>query len=179
MSNTLLNAMKAEANIKRTENGAISYKSTMNGVMDLFALGGSYRTRSEKDIINLFNKAFIEDEVMALRSLFYLRDIRSGQGERRFFRTVIRWLAFNHTEAIRRNMIHIPFFGRWDDLYTFVGTPLEKEAFDIMYHQIKLDVKCKTPALQADIASSILATRSKRAIQQILYYIILYFKNII
>ena len=149
MSNTLLNAMKEQANIKRTENGAISYKSTMNGLMDLFALGGSYRSRSDADVIQLFDKAFKEDETYALKCLFYLRDARCGQGERRFFRTVARWLAINHTNAIRRNLNQIPYFGRWDDLYIFVGTPVEKEVFNIMYHQLALDIKCKTPSLLA------------------------------
>ena len=149
MNNKLLNAMKTEANVIRTENGGVAYKSTFNAIQDLFALGGSYRTRSDEDVILLFKKAFEEDNVLALKCLFYLRDIRGGQGERRFFRTVIKWLAKNHTEAIRRNLKFIPEFGRWDDLYEFVGTPLEKDAFKFMYDQLALDVACKTPSLLA------------------------------
>ena len=71
------------------------------------------------------------------------------QGERRFFRVIIKWLANNHTEAIRRNLEYIVTYGRWDDLYTFVGTPLEKDAFELMHHQLALDVQCKTPSLLA------------------------------
>ena len=37
--NTLLNAMKQVDNVTLTENGGVTYKSTMNGLMDLFALG--------------------------------------------------------------------------------------------------------------------------------------------
>jgi hypothetical protein len=40
-------------------------------------------------------------------------------------------------------------FGRWDDLYAFEGTPLETDAFNIIKHQLALDVKCKTPSLLA------------------------------
>lgn len=147
--NTILNAMKQMDNITTTENGGVTYKSTMNGLMDLFALGGAYRTRSEQDAILLFDKAFREDETLALKCLFYLRDVRGGQGERRFFRVVARWLAREHTAAMRRNLCYVPEFGRWDDLYVFVDTPLEKDAFDIMYHQLALDVECKTPSLLA------------------------------
>lgn len=147
--NTLLNAMKERNNVTLTENGGITYKSTMNGLMDLFAMGGAYRSRSEADVIHLFKKAFAEDETYALKCLFYLRDVRGGQGERRFFRTVIKWLANEHTAAMRRNLKHVPEFGRWDDLYEFVGTPLETEAFEVMYEQLKLDVSCKTPSLLA------------------------------
>lgn len=40
-------------------------------------------------------------------------------------------------------------YGRYDDLYTFVGTPLEAEAFAFMKEQLALDVTCKTPSLLA------------------------------
>lgn len=72
-----------------------------------------------------------------------------AQGERRFFRVVAKWLATKHTDAMRRNMEFIPIMGRWDDLYIFVDTPLEKDAFNLMRHQLALDVSCKTPSLLA------------------------------
>lgn len=147
--NTFMNAMKQDTNFTLTENGAITHKSTLNGLMDLFALGGAYRTRSDADCITLFKAAFDEDEAHALKCLFYLRDVRGGQGERRFFRVVTNWLASHETEAMRRNLRFVPEYGRWDDLYIFVGTPLEKDAFNLMRHQLALDVSCKTPSLLA------------------------------
>ena len=78
-----------------------------------------------------------------------MKIIHKVQGERRFFRLCCKWLAIYHTEAMRKNLEQVPFFGRWDDLYTFVGTPLETEAFVFMYKQLALDVKCKTPSLLA------------------------------
>lgn len=147
--NKILNAMKQMDNRTYTENGGMTYKSTMNGLMDLFAMGGAYRTRSDSDCILLFKKAFDENESYALKCLFYLRDVRGGQGERRFFRVVTKWLANERTDAMRRNLQYVPEFGRWDDLYVFVGTPLENDAFDLMYHQLALDVNCKTPSLLA------------------------------
>lgn len=147
--NTFMNALKQESTKTLTENGAITYKTTCDGLLDLFALGGAYRSRSEDDCIFLFKKAFDEDAVYALKCLFYLRDVRGGQGERRFFRVVTKWLASHETEAMKRNLQYVPEFGRWDDLYTFVNTPLEKAAFKIMKHQLALDVSCKTPSLLA------------------------------
>ena len=147
--NAFMNALRNENNFTYTENGAGTYTSTMDNVLDLFALGGAYRTRSESDCIVLFSKAFEQDEVHALKCLFYLRDIRGGQGERRFFRVVTRWLAREHTDAMRRNLKYVPEYGRWDDLYEFVGTPLEREAFNLMHEQLALDVQCKTPSLLA------------------------------
>lgn len=149
MANTFMTALKNDANKTLTENGATTYKSTMSGLLDLFALGGAYRSRSDNDCIFLFKKAFDEDPAYALKCLFYLRDVRGGQGERRFFRVVTKWLADNETEAMRRNLGYVSEFGRWDDLYTFVGTRLEKDAFAAIRKQLELDVQCKAPSLLA------------------------------
>ena len=147
--NKFMNALKTENNYTLTENGAVTYRSTMSGLMDLFALGAAYRTRSDVDCINLFKKAFEEDETYAMKCLFYLADVRGGQGERRFFRVIAKWLAREHTEAMRRNLKYVPEYRRWDDLYTFVNTPLEKDAFELMRQQLALDVSSKTPSLLA------------------------------
>lgn len=147
--NTFMSALQKENNFTYTENHAITHKTSLSALCDLFALGGAYRNRTDEDCITLFDAAFKEDEVHALRCLFYLRDVRGGQGERRFFRVVAKWLATKHTDAMRRNMEFIPIMGRWDDFYIFVGTPLEDEAFKIMKHQLALDVSCKTPSLLA------------------------------
>ena len=72
-----------------------------------------------------------------------------AQGERRFFRECMKWLANNDIEAAKRNLTHIPEYGRWDDLYCFVGTKLEKDAFNLMKEQFILDLNCKTPSLLA------------------------------
>ena len=145
--NTFLNGMKSANNYAITENGALTHKSTMDGLMDLFAMGAAYRTRTDEDVIVLFKNAFKEDPVYALKCLFYIRDVRGGQGERRFFRVATKWLASYDTDAMRRNLIHVPEFGRWDDLFVFIGTPLQNEALNIIKHQLALDVQCKTPSL--------------------------------
>ena len=149
MSNTFLNGMKQVNNYAITENGALTHFTTMDGLMDLFAMGAAYRTRTDEDVILLFKKAFDENPVYALKCLFYIRDVRGGQGERRFFRVATKYLAKYDTAAMQRNLIHVPEFGRWDDLFVFIGTPLETEALDIIKHQLALDAQCKTPSLLA------------------------------
>ena len=147
--NKMLNGMKNTSNYTYTENGALTHKSTMSGLLDLFGMGAAYRTRSDEDCIFLFKKAYEDDPIYALKCLFYLRDVRGGQGERRFFRVITKWLTDHETEAMRRNLKYVPEFGRWDDLYTFVGTKLEHEAFALMASQAALDLQCKTPSLLA------------------------------
>ena len=149
MGNAFMNGLKAANNFGYTENGAIKHNSSMSDLLDLFALGAAYRTRSDEDCILLFKNAFIENPSYALKCLFYIRDVRGGQGERRFFRVVSKWLAKNETEAMNRNLGYVPEYGRWDDLFVFVGTPLESAALNIIKHQLALDVQCKTPSLLA------------------------------
>ena len=145
--NTFLNGLQVANNFARTENGAITHKSTMSGLMDMFAMGAAYRSRTEEDCILLFKNAYLEDPSYALKCLFYIADCRGGQGERRFFRVCAKWLASYDTKAMRRNLAHIPEYRRWDDLFIFIGTPLEKDALAIVKHQLALDVQCKTPSL--------------------------------
>ena len=112
-------------------------------------MGAAMRNRSDSDVILMFRKAFAENPAYALKCLFYIRDARGGQGERRFFRVVMKDLATYNTDAAKRNLKFVPEFGRWDDLYIFVGTPLEKDALSFMKEQLALDVQCKTPSLLA------------------------------
>jgi hypothetical protein len=147
--NKFINGLQNASNFTYTENGAVTHKTTKSNLLDMFAMGAAMRTRSDEDVIVMFQKAYAENPVYALKCLFYIRDVRGGQGERRFFRTVMKHMARTETTAVMRNLKHIPEFGRWDDLYVFVGTPLEKEAFAFMKEQLALDVTCKTPSLLA------------------------------
>ena len=148
--NTVLAEMKRKDNYKLTENGDITHKSSLSKVLDMFAMGGSYRNREDNDVILLFKNAYEENPELALKCLFYLRDIRGGQGERRFFRVAFKWLCEKHIESAKKNLINVSEYGRWDDLiYVAVNTPLQNEAFAIIKHQLALDVNCKTPSLLA------------------------------
>lgn len=140
MENTFLDSIKREMNYTETENGGITHKSTLDAVYDMFALGGAYRSRSDEDCILLFKKALEENEELALKCLFYLRDIRGGQGERRFFRVCFKWLAKNYPELAFRNLDNIPEYGRWDDLYCVEGTELRTDAFDVIQCQLNKDL---------------------------------------
>ena len=147
--NTFLNGMKNETNYTLTENGALTHKTTTSDLLDMFALGASMRKRSDEDVLLMFQKAYRENPLYALKCLFYIRDARGGQGERRFFRVCMKWLANNESEVVIRNLKNVPEFGRWDDLYVFDGTAIEDEAYTLIKEQLALDVQCKTPSLLA------------------------------
>lgn len=135
-----IDSLKKVTNFTETENGATAHKSTLNKVYDMFALGGAYRQRTDEDCILLFKNALEQDEILAIKCLFYLRDIRGGQGERRFFRVCFNWLAKQYPEIARRNLINVAEYGRYDDLYCVVGTPVEKDMFELIAEQLKQDI---------------------------------------
>lgn len=134
--NKLLNGLKARDNITTTTNGATTYKSTMNKVYDLFATGAAMRGATDSDCINLFKDAYEEDATLALKCLFYLRAVRCGQGERRFFRVCLNWLAKDYPREAKNLIKYVPDFGRWDDLYSLVNTPCEKAMFDYIKQEV-------------------------------------------
>ena len=148
--NTFMSNMKAESNYGYTTNGAVKHTSTLNKVLDMFAMGGAYRNRSDEDCIVLFKDAFEADRDTALRCLFYLRDARGGQGERRFFRVCFKWLC-RACPVIARNQIdHISEYGRWDDLlYATEDTDVFASALAAIKKQFVLDIQCNTPSLLA------------------------------
>lgn len=148
--NTFMNGLQNASNYAVTENGALAHKTTRSAVYDMFALGGAYRKRNDEDCILLFKNALEENETLALKCLFYLRDCRGGQGERRFFRVCYKWLAQKHADVARRNFELISEYGRYDDvIYALIGTSLENDALEFIKNQLALDLECKTPSLLA------------------------------
>lgn len=141
MTNTFINALEEMYNYKFTENGAIALKSTGSKVYDLFAFGAAYRSRSDEDCILLFKNAYEEDPTLAMKALFYIRDCRGGQGERRFFRTCYKWLAENYFTSATLNLQYVPEMGRWDDLFCLFGTKVEKSMLNLIKRQLMLDME--------------------------------------
>ena len=145
-----LNNLKDATNYTYTENGAVTHKSTRSDLLDMFALGGAYRNRSDIECVSLFEKAFIENRLYALKCLFYMRDCRGGQGERRFFRVCYRWLSFHYPEIASTLLPFVPEYGRWDDLYYCTwNTKVMDDALELIKNQLFLDMECKTPSLLA------------------------------
>lgn len=139
--NTFITELEKIYNYKFTENGAIAHRSTGSKVYDLFALGGAYRSRSDEDCILLFKNAFEEDPDLALKCLFYLRDCRGGQGERRFFRICYKWLANEQPAAALHVLPQVSNYGRWDDLFVLISTPIAQDMASFIRTQLTLDMR--------------------------------------
>ncbi|MFX0066597.1 MAG: DUF2828 family protein [Candidatus Hermodarchaeota archaeon] len=147
--NKFLDALEEEANYTRTENYALTYKSTKSSLLDFFALGGALRSRNKSGILSLFTRAFNEDSLLAFKCLYYFRDIRGGQGERRTFRVILEYLGNSYPNLVSKNISSIPEFGRWDDLYSLINTRSEKTMLDFIRSQLYIDIESETPSLLA------------------------------
>lgn len=153
-TNGFVNAM---SNKTYTENGALTNVSTQNALADWFYHGAALRRETnEKRILNLFVNAFNKDKTLALRTLFYIRDAREGQGERKVFRICLQYLGNTEVDWLKNNLSLIAEFGRYDDylcllrsnskdiVVDFLGAQLEKDLknhFDKNYKEISLLAK--------------------------------------
>ena len=137
----MLNFLKAEANRTYTENGAVTNATTGSDCLDLFATVGALRGSDYDQIADRFKKAYIENPDLAMKLFFYARDIRGGLGERKVFRDILRWLSFNHSESVYKNMNYIAEFGRFDDMLTLMDTPCERQMISHLKVQFEEDMK--------------------------------------
>lgn len=130
---TYLDELRKQTNKNTlTENGAVTNDSSLNTVLDFFSLAGAMRDRKE-DAVELFAKAFAEDPQLAIKCLFYIRDIRGGQGERDIFRACIKDLPVDIQKKITK---FVPEYGRYDDWLSFEQTP---ELVELIRKQLSLD----------------------------------------
>lgn len=142
-----------------TENGAVALSTTRDARLDFFSTVGSLREADENRISTLFAESYSQDALFTMKILFYARDIRGGLGERKTFRTLLRYAADHHPQAVRPNLDLIGVFGRYDDLYVLIDTRLEEDMWAVMKEQFEEDLE----NLQQGNAISLLAKWIKTA----------------
>ncbi len=125
----------------RTENGAVALRTTRDARLDFFSAVGSLREADENRICTLFAESYGQDALFTMKILFYARDIRGGLGERKTFRTLLRYAAEHHPRAVRPNLDLVGVFGRYDDLYALVDTGLEEDMWAVMKAQFEEDLE--------------------------------------
>jgi len=129
-----------------TENGANAVRGTGSALLDLFATAGAWRG-TDAQLRQLFDNAFAEDPTLAMRIVFWVRDIRGGQGKRDIFRKLMAFAQRHLSHAQAHNLAGlVPEYGRWDDVF-YIGNP---EAAQVMVReQLMADAKAEHPSLLA------------------------------
>ncbi len=143
---SFMNAVKStlnnEYNVSVTENGAVGYRTTGKELLDLNFAVASLRGMSDAEVSKRFSKAFFEDQILAMKWLFFARDVRGGLGERRLFRVVLKDLVENNPEMVIPVINLIPEYGRVDDMWCLLDNEESaKVIYKIVDEQLAEDVK--------------------------------------
>lgn len=134
-----IEGMKEELYNALTENGDKAFSTSGSYCLDFFSLCGGLRHKYN-DIFNLYIKAFYEDKILAIKLLFYLRNIKGGLGERNSFRFILNSLANLYPEIATQIIEYIPKYGRFDDLFVLFNTPIEKDVLKLIKKQLDQDL---------------------------------------
>ena len=129
-------------NIAFTENGDKAYHTSGSYCLDYFALVGGMRFNLS-DALNAFLLAYYEDKILAIKILFFTRDIRDGLGERDIFRYTFNTLSNIAPNIARQLLSYIPIYGRYDDLFAAFYTPLKKDVVKIIKETLNKDIEAK------------------------------------
>lgn len=135
----MLELLKKEANKTKTLNGGQTYSTSLSHCLDLFFRAGAMRNASTGEIKDLVQCAFAEDPTRTMKILFFVRDVRGGLGERRFFRVALQILAKEEPDAVMRNLLYIPEYGRFDDLCSLLHTPCEDAVISLIGELLNSD----------------------------------------
>jgi hypothetical protein len=131
-----------EMNVSITENGAVGYRTTGKELLDLNFAVASLRKMSDVAVAKRFRKAFCEDNILAMKWLFYARDAREGVGERRLFRVVLEDLVKSNPEMVIPVINLIPEYGRYDDLWCLLdNAEAAKTIYTMVDKQLVTDMK--------------------------------------
>lgn len=126
-------------NITRTQNGAVTYKSTNNELVDQYIKASSYLiprdwSEIERDCAALWAET---DPNTFLKFTFFLRMITrksviegdkvqaNGQGYKHEAIMRLMWLAVNHTNLFEKNMHLIPAYGSWKDVFEMLRIDIQ------------------------------------------------------
>ena len=136
----MLDELKKELDVSVTENGARGHATSGSLIVDFNFMASSMRAWSGDEIRDCFLEVYHDDPLLALRWLFYARDIRMGMGERRLFRECYKVLP---VPAAVANLTNIPFYGRWDDLVSLfgvMGSVVDEAVVRIVSAQLDMDL---------------------------------------
>ena len=143
--NQFVNSVAYEADFNgvktKTENGADARFSTGSKVLDMYGTIGALRQRDEAEIVDKFKASWIENPLLTLKMAFYARNVRGGLGERDTARTCLHWVAKNYPETMIKNFENVIKFGRADDLYVFIKTPVEADMWAFIKATLYNDLK--------------------------------------
>lgn len=144
MNDKFESALKATLNDEcvLTENGANAFATSGNALVDINFAVSSLRNASADEVQKKFAAAFYENALLAVKWLFFARDIRgNGMAERRLFRVCFSWLANARPELVKKLIPLVAEYGRFDDIfYSGFEGEMWDTVVDYVAGQFKADI---------------------------------------
>lgn len=139
MEDVLESLLATEASKDYTENGAIVFNTSGNRLTDFFGKIGNLRN-DEVEAVRVFERAFDENPIAATRLLFYARDCRGGQGERRaVFHIFYKFFYEKFPQYGKQLIKYFAEYGRWKDLFDILSMSIKNKDFDSDIHEVIFD----------------------------------------
>jgi len=134
--NTFVNAVTNEATTTTTENGALTYTTSLDACVDLFFQIAAIRGKGAGRVEPIFRRAYAQNPDLATKIALWVRDIRGGAGERQTFRDVMKILEKTDVDRLIRILPLVPVVGRFDDLFIFDNPKVKDAAFAVWGHAL-------------------------------------------
>lgn len=103
-----------------TENGDVTFSTSLDACVDLFFQIGAIRGQKPERIRSLFSAGYGENPDLATKIALWGRDIRGGAGERQTFKEILKYLEVHDHDRVCRILNLVPEIGRWDDLFVLL-----------------------------------------------------------
>ena len=115
----------------RTRNGAVTHSTSQSQLVDLFFIAGTLIWQDPQNYMQKWYWAYWEDKELAMRLLFWMRDVRWWAGVRDAFNYIYNQLTFEEKEHFAK---YIPEYGRWKDLFELAEQDFEPFGWLIVYY---------------------------------------------
>lgn len=143
MEKNFMRMMENEVSQRKTltENGAVAYQTSGKALTDFMFAVTALRQADKDRIYDEITKVYFEDPIIATKFMFFIRDCRGGNGERRIFREYLRWLSENKPKIAKAVIPLVPEYARWDDLWVLLDTSLREDVCELVQNQIEDDME--------------------------------------
>ena len=158
MMNEFQQTLNRVNNFQQTENGATGYSTSGQNLVDLnFVVPSNHKNVSSNEL-EKFVQALNEDTVLAVKWLFYLRDVREGLGERDSFIKLFKTLWLTDPVSAVKVVKLIPEYGRWKDVIDILPEfPNDNDLTETIYLLIENQLREDCVNLTEDKSVSLLA----------------------
>ena len=158
MMNEFQQTLNRVNNFQQTENGATGYSTSGQNLVDLnFVVPSNHKNVSSTEL-EKFVQALNEDTVLAVKWLFYLRDVREGLGERDSFIKLFKTLWLTDPVSAGKVVKLIPEYGRWKDVVDILAEfPNDNDLTETIYLLIENQLREDCVNLTEDKSVSLLA----------------------